>query len=100
MVEKKKRAKYSYRKAITTELKFKMTTLGSEANIINTSKWDHKHAAYLFGIHVEFLSAHGHLLIPLHIFPVKIKMISINDTFLKSILLVIVEKSVSGREVL
>lgn len=24
---------------------------------------------YLFGVHVEFLSAHGHLFIPLHIFP-------------------------------
>lgn len=25
--------------------------------------------SYFFGVHVEFLSAHVHLLIPLHIFP-------------------------------
>lgn len=26
-------------------------------------------STYLFGVHVEFLTAHGHLFIPLHIFP-------------------------------
>ena len=39
--------------------------------------WDKAHfwgittvtSTYLFGVHVEFLSAHGHLFIPLHIFP-------------------------------
>lgn len=27
------------------------------------------HSFYLLGIHVEFLSPHGHLFIPLHVFP-------------------------------
>lgn len=61
----------SYGKAITIDLKFKMTITRSKENNNN------RHAVYLFGIHVEFLSAHGHLFIPLHVFPVKIKCVGV-----------------------
>lgn len=52
-------------------------TQGPRLHAANENTWDKSHfwrmttvtSTYLFGVHVEFFSAHGHLFIPLHIFP-------------------------------
>lgn len=35
---------------------------------------------YLFGVHVKLLTAHGHLFIPLHIFPLKERVYVVINT--------------------
>lgn len=46
---------------------------GTQCSGLPTAKGERKGnrntQTYLLGVHVEFLSAHGHLFIPLHVFP-------------------------------